>query len=114
MACCAFAAFIFGQILFGYERFKTWLGFRTADAGARLNATVAWSPDAPALVAPPSKRIRSRWLRFGAATLAIEVLLLAVAGTALAAHRSESAEAATLSSLLSFVCNGGAVHAPSP
>jgi len=84
MPCCAFAAFLLGQLLLGLAALKRLLG-RSSAADAPLNAAVEWrlAPAGAATVcATPARRWPRRrawtWTFAGAAVLEAAVLLGAI------------------------------------
>lgn len=55
MACCAFAAFLISQIIFGLDWARERMGLADPERAA-LNAVVAWRLDAGITAAAPSTR----------------------------------------------------------
>jgi len=94
MPCCAFAAFILGQVLIGFDAVKRFVFGRTTPAV--VNPATEWRLGAPA--APASRsRHAFRWFAIAAP---IEIALVLGAGYGLHAHRSHDHEASALGALV--------------
>lgn len=57
MACCAFAAFLIGQMILAFDRLRARLGFAVPESGAP-NAIAMWRLGDAAIVAPARPRLR--------------------------------------------------------
>jgi hypothetical protein len=86
--CCAFAAFIVGQILIGFDALKRRFFWTSTTAGVDNPATM-WRLNAPAptLAATP-RRFNPRWI---AAVALIELVLVAAGAYGLRTHLGHSA-----------------------
>jgi hypothetical protein len=84
MPCCAFAAFILGQILIGFDALKRFVLGRSASATEiAVNPATEWRLGVAAIAAPARKHSSFRWLALAAS---IEVALMLGAGYGLRAH----------------------------
>jgi len=85
--CCAFAAFIVGQILIGLDAIKHTFGFSTNAVAD--NPATQWRLNAPAhaMVAAP-RRFGPRWV---AAVALIELVLIAAGAYGLRTHLGHAA-----------------------
>ena len=80
MACCAFAAFLIGQMILAFDRLRARLGFTVPEPGA-LNPNAVWRLDG-AVFAPVPATPRLRFLPVTAAAIAIGLLVGLVFGGA--------------------------------
>lgn len=94
MPCCAFAAFILGQILIGFDAVKRFVLGRSTPAV--VNPATEWRLGAPTAVASRS-RYSLKWFAIAAP---IEIALVLGAGYGLRAHRDHANEASALSAVL--------------
>lgn len=80
MACCAFAAFLIGQMILAFDRLRARLGFAVPEAGAD-NPNAAWRLGAPAPV-PTRKPTRLPFLPVTAGAVAVGLAVGIVFGGA--------------------------------
>lgn len=84
MPCCAFAAFILGQILIGFDAIKRFVLGRSASvADIAVNPATEWRLGAPRNVASSGRRYPLGWLAVAAS---LEIALMLGAGYGLRAH----------------------------
>lgn len=69
MACCAFAAFLIGQMILAFDRLRARLGFAVPEAGTP-NPNAQWRLDG-AIVAPVPAVPRLRFLPVTAGAIAV-------------------------------------------
>ena len=94
MPCCAFAAFILGQILIGFDAVKRLVFGRSTPAV--INPATEWRLGTPAVAAPRS-RISPKWFAVAAP---IEIALVLGAGYGLHLHKNHAHEASALSAVV--------------
>ena len=92
MPCCAFAAFLFSQMVLGLAAIKRIVPGLRADARSQTNPAVEWRLAAPGGAAPPSAIRKTPWhprrlsLRLFALAAVLELALLCGAIYGVRAH----------------------------
>jgi hypothetical protein len=94
MPCCALAAFIFGQVVLGFDALKRFVLRRPAAEPIRANPATEWSLFSSsngllAAKAPRPRRLSFRWLMVASA---LEIALAAGAVYGLRAHHAHAHE----------------------
>jgi hypothetical protein len=101
MPCCAFAAFIFGQILLGLHAMRKFLFGASSDAEVADNPATQWRLGgvAPISARPANGFRRARGARWFAAAAVIEMALLLGGAYGLHAHFQHHAATHQVASL---------------
>ena len=93
MPCCAFAAFILGQILIGFDAVKRFVFGRSTPTV--INPATEWRLGAPPV--PSRPRYSFKWFAVAAP---IEIALVLGAGYGLHLHKNHAHEASALSAVV--------------
>jgi hypothetical protein len=98
MPCCAFAAFIVGQILIGFDAFKRFvLRGHATTAAAVVNPATEWRLGAPMIASRTRSRFAFKWIAIAAP---IEIALMLGAGYGLRDHVAHMHGASALQSVI--------------
>jgi hypothetical protein len=99
VACCAFAAFLISQIIFGLDWARERMGLADPERAA-ANAVVAWRLDGAVMAAEAPSTRRRQGLRLRLAAMGGGVAVAVLAGLTLRAQSAHAWDAFTL------ICTG--------